>query len=232
MAGKIMSTKDAPVAPGMMSEAENRSGLADREDTAMRPDGQTRGKPDHFKQRKDAAPQEGAGPPAGPAANGEPAVAASFANELERLPTTVSGSGVALVFFALHPEKRDELVRAIRSLEDAHYRAWHLEAEVNGIREAARAPSAAVCSACGAKEGEPCRGNLRIADLQRYSEGITMKFASHCPDGQKCGATTTGCMEGECQRDPRLSQPKCHSCGGWVKVEEGGICLPCHTESK
>jgi hypothetical protein len=182
--------------------------------------------------KHDAAPQEGAGPPAGPAANGEPAVAASFANELERLPTTVSGSGVALVFFALHPEKRDELVRAIRSLEDAHYRAWHLEAEVNGIREAARAPSAAVCSACGAKEGEPCRGNLRIADLQRYSEGITMKFASHCPDGQKCGATTTGCMEGECQRDPRLSQPKCHSCGGWVKVEEGGICLPCHTESK
>jgi hypothetical protein len=30
--------------------------------------------------------------------------------------------------------------------------------------------------------------------------------------------------------DPRQSQPKCHSCGGWVKVEEGGICLPCHTE--
>jgi hypothetical protein len=30
--------------------------------------------------------------------------------------------------------------------------------------------------------------------------------------------------------DPRQSQPKCHSCGGWVKVEEGGICMPCHTE--
>jgi hypothetical protein len=58
-----------------------------------------------------------------------------------------------------------------------------------------------------------------------------LKFASHCPDGQKCGATTTGCMEGECQRDPRLNQPKCHSCGGFVKVEEGGICLPCHTDS-
>lgn len=69
-----------------------------------------------------------------------------------------------------------------------------------------------------------------IGDLQRYSEGITMKFASHCPDGQRCGATTTGCMKGECQRDPRLSQPKCHSCGGFVKLEEGGICLPCHTE--
>jgi hypothetical protein len=41
-----------------------------------------------------------------------------------------------------------------------------------------------------------------------------------------------GCMEGEFQNDPRLSQPKCHSCGGFVKVEEGGICLPCHTEGK
>jgi hypothetical protein len=163
---------------------------------------------------RNAAPQEGAGPPAGPAANGEPAVAASFANELERLPTTVSGSGVALVFFALHPEKRDELVRAIRSLEDAHYRAWHLEAEVNGIREAARAPSAAVCSACGAKEGEPCRGNLRIADLQRYSEGITMKFASHCPDGQMCGATTTGCLEGQCQR----KDAEFCTCRNWCPV--------------
>ena len=60
----------------------------------------------------------------------------------------------------------------------------------------------------------------------------SMKFASRCPDGQKCGATTTGCMEGECQRDPRQSQPKCLSCGGWVKVEEGGICLPCHTEGR
>jgi hypothetical protein len=37
-------------------------------------------------------------------------------------------------------------------------------------------------------------------------------------------------LRAECQRDPRQSQPKCHSCGGWVKVEEGGICLPCHTE--
>lgn len=36
----------------------------------------------------------------------------------------------------------------------------------------------------------------------------------------------------ECQRDPRLSQPKCHSCGGFLKIEEGGICLPCHTEGK
>jgi hypothetical protein len=81
-----------------------------------------------------------------------------------------------------------------------------------------------------------------------------MKFETHCPDGQMCGATTTGCLEGQCQRkeaercscasfslipcpvhgnrDPRQSQPECHSCGGWVKVEEGGICLPCHTESK
>jgi hypothetical protein len=72
-----------------------------------------------------------------------------------------------------------------------------------------------------------------------------MKFETHCPDGQMCGATTTGCLEGQCQRkeaercscasfslipcpvhgnrDPRQSQPKCHSCGGWVKVEEGGI---------
>lgn len=32
--------------------------------------------------------------------------------------------------------------------------------------------------------------------------------------------------------DPRYSQPKCHSCGGWVKVEEGGICMPCHTEQE
>lgn len=21
--------------------------------------------------------------------------------------------------------------------------------------------------------------------------------------------------------------PRCHSCGGWVKPEQGGICLPC-----
>jgi hypothetical protein len=33
-----------------------------------------------------------------------------------------------------------------------------------------------------------------------------MKFETHCPDGQMCGATTTGCMEGECQRDPRPIQ--------------------------
>jgi hypothetical protein len=39
-------------------------------------------------------------------------------------------------------------------------------------------------------------------------------------------------LRAECQRDPRQSQPKCHSCGGWVKVEEGGICLPCHTEGR
>jgi hypothetical protein len=71
---------------------------------------------------------------------------------------------------------------------------------------------------------------LRLTMMQPQTFGGAMKFASHCPDGQKCGATTTGCMEGECQRDPRQSQPKCHSCGGWVKVEEGGICLPCHTE--
>jgi hypothetical protein len=94
----------------------------------------------------------------------------------------------------------------------------------------------------------------RITDLQRQRpvEGITMKFETHCPGGQMCGATTTGCLEGKCQRkeaercscasfslipcpvhgnrDPRQSQPKCHSCGGWVKLEEGGICLPCHTE--
>jgi hypothetical protein len=37
-------------------------------------------------------------------------------------------------------------------------------------------------------------------------------------------------LRAKCNRDPRQSQPKCHSCGGWVKVEEGGICLPCHTE--
>jgi hypothetical protein len=30
--------------------------------------------------------------------------------------------------------------------------------------------------------------------------------------------------------DPRQSQPKCLSCGGWVKVEEGGLCIPCYTE--
>lgn len=33
-------------------------------------------------------------------------------------------------------------------------------------------------------------------------------------------------------RDWRLHQPKCHSCGGFVKVEEGGICLTCHTEGQ
>jgi hypothetical protein len=32
--------------------------------------------------------------------------------------------------------------------------------------------------------------------------------------------------------DPRQSQPKCHSCGGWVKVEEGGLCIPCYTEGR
>lgn len=32
--------------------------------------------------------------------------------------------------------------------------------------------------------------------------------------------------------DPRQSQPRCLSCGGWVKVEEGGICMPCHTEGR
>jgi hypothetical protein len=40
----------------------------------------------------------------------------------------------------------------------------------------------------------------------------------------------TGKAEGECQRDPRLSQPQCHVCGGWVKLVEGGVCLPCHVD--
>ena len=34
------------------------------------------------------------------------------------------------------------------------------------------------------------------------------------------------------EHDPRITQPRCHHCGGFVKVEEGGICLPCHTEGK
>lgn len=57
------------------------------------------------------------------------------------------------------------------------------------------------------------RACARITDLQRPPAvmGITMKFETHCPDGQMCGATTTGCMEGECQRDPRLSQPRRNS---------------------
>jgi hypothetical protein len=139
------------------TNAAPRTGCGTRGSSATQsPDGASVAAPDD---KHDAAPQEGAGPPAGPAANGEPAVAALFANELERLPTTVSGSGVALVFFALHPEKRDELVRAIRSLEDAHYRAWHLEAEVNGIREAARAPSAEL------------RGEVAIVELRNMVLG-------------------------------------------------------------
>lgn len=27
-----------------------------------------------------------------------------------------------------------------------------------------------------------------------------MKFEEYCPDGQKCSATTTGCLTGQCQR--------------------------------
>jgi hypothetical protein len=30
--------------------------------------------------------------------------------------------------------------------------------------------------------------------------GVTFQFEERCPDGQKCGATTTGCLVGQCQR--------------------------------
>jgi hypothetical protein len=163
MAGKVMSDKDARVAPEMMSEAENRSGLADREDTAMRPDGQTRGKPDHFKQRKDAAPQ-------------------------------VEGTASAPAYQSATPA-----AAAPSSYEKAIQRAL-LQA----------------CHKCDYDEAE---GAL-IDHCQECCHRIVGLIWEH---------TFLDKWAGD-KRDPRLSQPKCHSCGGWVKVEEGGICLPCHTE--
>jgi hypothetical protein len=158
-----MSDKDARVAPEMMSEAENRSGLADREDTAMRPDGQTRGKPDHFKQRKDAAPQ-------------------------------VEGTASAPAYQSATPA-----AAAPSSYEKAIQRAL-LQA----------------CHKCDYDEAE---GAL-IDHCQECCHRIVGLIWEH---------TFLDKWAGD-KRDPRQSQPKCHSCGGWVKVEEGGICLPCHTE--
>lgn len=54
----------------------------------------------------------------------------------------------------------------------------------------------------GDERVDDMRHALELDRQEHLSRGPTMKFASHCPDGQKCGATTTGCMEGECQRDP------------------------------
>ncbi len=55
------------------------------------------------------------------------------------------------------------------------------------------------CSQCGREFGPGDEGYALCRDHR--SRGPTMKFASHCPDGQICGATTTGCLEGKCQRN-------------------------------
>ncbi len=33
-----------------------------------------------------------------------------------------------------------------------------------------------------------------------------MKFETHCKDGQPCGAVTTGCQKGQCQRRPAIDR--------------------------
>lgn len=99
-----------------------------------------------------AAPQEGAGSPAGPAVeNGEPVAAATISetprtDALEVYGAMMGGSN-PWTGHLLHQGERywvpSKDARQLESdLAEAKTRAWHLEAEVNGLRLATTAPSA------------------------------------------------------------------------------------------
>lgn len=53
-------------------------------------------------------------------------------------------------------------------------------------------PSKTVLRKLGLKQRVDYRSAQRI--------GAAVKFETHCPDGQKCTAATTGCRVGQCQR--------------------------------
>jgi hypothetical protein len=78
------------------------------------------------------------------------------------------------------------------------------------------------------------------SDPQTVVDEITSKFAvkevggppTEKPHGRT--AYTLSLAFGECAIDLSFmphSRPYCHSCGGFVKHHEGGVCLPCHVEA-
>ena len=106
----------------------------------------------------------------------------------------------------------------------------------NGFRYTLTAEDRAAVAVALLRQHDAAYLRSALADIAKGRGAFSpdqLTHATNCIESMK--SIATGALEGDWNPagvDPRHSQPKCHSCGGWVKVEEGGICMPCHTEQE